>query len=64
MNDKDTDRPLSEAELAKLRGIADAWDTVYKGAAVLCAIGRFVKWVAGLGAAIAAIYAGFHFKGH
>ena len=64
MSENNHDKPLSETELAKLREIKDAWDKVHTAVMFLCALGRFIKWIATLGAAVAAIFAGLHYRGH
>ncbi len=54
---------LTDAERAKLREMIDTWDQAQAGVRVVVTIGTVVKWIAGLVAAAAALYAAWSHKG-
>ena len=48
---------LTDADRAKLREMIDTWDQAQAGVRVVVTIGTVVKWLAGLVAAAATLYA-------
>lgn len=51
---------LNEEDVKKLREMLDTWNDAQAGIRVVVALGTAIKWIAGVSAAIAVIWAVFH----
>lgn len=54
---------LTDDDRKKLREIIDTWDSAQTGVRIVVGIGTLVKWIAGVIAAAAVVWAAFHHGG-